>query len=111
MLVNDQMYTKFKGMHIDEEKVLLDISDHNLVRAWFKISPVHRIKNKKEIYKNLSWIKKDEESYEKFKEDFKEKIGKKCNFNKYMNKLKTTLKAVLLKRKRIKVEKKGKKYY
>ena len=71
ILVNDQMFTKFKGMHIDEGKELLDISDHNLLRAWFKISPTHILKNKKEIYKNISWIKKDDISYEKFKNHFK----------------------------------------
>ena len=96
-------------MHIDEDKTLLDISDHCLVRTWFKISPIQRIKSKKPIYKNLRWIKKDEESYEKFKISFKKLIGKKINFNKYMNKLNKTLNTVLLKKKRIKVDKKGKK--
>ena len=77
MLVNDIMFTGFKGMHIDEEKMLLDISDHCLVRAWFKISPIQRLKKEKPTYKNLSWIKRDEESYERFKISFKKLIGKK----------------------------------
>ena len=87
----------------------IDISNHNLVRAWFKISPIHKLKNKKETYKNLSWIKKDEESFEKFKNHFRKLIGKKDSFNKYMKKSNTTLKSILFKRKRIKVEKKGNK--
>ena len=37
ILVNDKMYVEYKGMHIDEEKILLNISDHCLVRAWFKL--------------------------------------------------------------------------
>ena len=37
ILVNDKMYAEYKGMHIDEEKVLLNISDHCLDRAWFKV--------------------------------------------------------------------------
>ena len=37
ILVNDKMYEEYKGMHIDEDKILLDISDHCLVRAWFKL--------------------------------------------------------------------------
>ena len=37
ILVNDKLFKGFKGMHIDEEKEILNISDHNLVRAWFKI--------------------------------------------------------------------------
>ena len=76
ILVNDLLYTSFKGMHIDEEKMFLDISDHCLARAWFKISPTQKLKEKP-IYKNLSWVKKDEESYENFKNSFKKQIGKK----------------------------------
>ena len=57
ILVNDLLYTGFKGMHIDEEKMLLDISDHCLARPWFKISSIQKLK-KKPIYKNLSWVKK-----------------------------------------------------
>ena len=53
--------------------------------------------------------KQDEESNEKFKINFKKLIGKKINFNKYMNKLNRTLNTVLLKKKRIKLDKKGKK--
>ena len=63
-----------KEIHIDEEKMLLDISDHCLARAWFKISPIQKLK-KKPINKNLSWVKKDEESYEIFKISFKKLIG------------------------------------
>ena len=37
ILTNEKLYEGYKGMHIDEEKALLNISDHNLVRAWFKI--------------------------------------------------------------------------
>ena len=47
VLINDKMYTGFKGMHNDEDKTLLDISDHCLVRTWFKISPIQRTKSKK----------------------------------------------------------------
>jgi len=35
--VNDRMVECFKGMFIDEEKELLNISDHCLVRAWFNV--------------------------------------------------------------------------
>ena len=51
ILLNDLMYTGFKGMHIDEEKMLLYISDHCLVRAWFKISPIQKLKKKKPTIK------------------------------------------------------------
>ena len=48
MLVNDIMYTGFKEMHVDEEKMLIDFSDHCLIQ---------KLKNEKPIYKNLSWVK------------------------------------------------------
>ena len=37
MLTNRTLYEKHIGMVVDEDKVMLDISDHNLVRAWFHI--------------------------------------------------------------------------
>ena len=37
ILVNSQLMNNYKGMYIDEEKTQLNISDHCLVRAWFKV--------------------------------------------------------------------------
>ena len=37
MIVNSELMEKFKGMHIDEDRIALNKSDHNLVRAWFNI--------------------------------------------------------------------------
>ena len=39
ILVNEQLFEKYLGMHIDEDKMQLDISDHSVVRAWFKLKP------------------------------------------------------------------------
>ena len=36
----------FIGMYIDEDRLLIDISDHNLVRVWFTMK-----------YKNTKWKK------------------------------------------------------
>ena len=77
ILINDKLFTGFKGMNINEDKTLLDISDHCLVRAWFKIGHTQQVKCRKPTYKNLNWIKKDEESYEKLKIVFRKLIGKK----------------------------------
>ena len=76
MIVNDKLYSGFKGMRIDEEKALTNLSDHCLVRAWFKIGQIQNIKCRKPIYKNISCIKRDEESYEEFRIAFKKLIGK-----------------------------------
>merc|ERR1711874_572094 len=80
MLVNDRMYEEFRGMHIDEEKEFLNISDHCLVRAWFKMSPKLRTNWKKTKIKEIQWIKKDEESLKRFESALLPKIGKNTSF-------------------------------
>ena len=37
ILVNDMMGKKFKGMYIDENAEEVNMSDHNLLRAWSNI--------------------------------------------------------------------------
>merc|ERR1711909_22955 len=37
VLINNNMMEDFIGMHIDENRLLLNISDHCLTRVWFKI--------------------------------------------------------------------------
>ena len=37
ILINEDLQSEFKGMQIDENREELNISDHNLVRCWFKI--------------------------------------------------------------------------
>merc|ERR1711888_480999 len=37
VLVNQELNTQFKGMTVDENGEEINISDHNLVRCWFKI--------------------------------------------------------------------------
>ena len=102
------MFVEYKGMHIDEEKILLNISDHCLVRAWFKLGTNRKVEWKKSKTKEIQWIKKDEESFKKFEEAFTPKIGKSTSFRGFMEKIKTTLNIVLKKKKRIKVGKRGK---
>ena len=95
-------------MHIDEEKILLNISDHCLVRAWFKLGTNIKTKWKKTKIKEIQWIKKDEESYKEFETAFTQKIGKSTSFGGFMNKIKSTQNTVLRKKKRIKIGKRGK---
>merc|ERR1711874_464253 len=103
ILVNDKMYAEYKGMHIDEEKVILNISDHCLVRAWFKIGTGTKTDWKIKM-KEIKWIKKDEESFKRFIEAFTPKIGKSTSFRSFMEKIKSTLN-IVLKKKRIKLGK------
>ena len=66
----------FKGMQIDENKELLNISDHCLVRAWFNVGEEERIDRKKTKYEQIEWIKKDPDSLKAMEEDLLPKIGK-----------------------------------
>merc|ERR1711874_87687 len=92
------------GMFIDEQKSLLNISDHNLVRAWFKLNPGHKKpKWNKTTTKTITWISRDQDRLIKCTESFKKKIGKKISFGKCMRKLKSTIDETLKRRKRIKL--------
>ena len=96
------MYTEYRGMHIDEEKELLNISDHCLAKAWFKVGRNTQTNWKKAKMKEIHWIKKDEESLQQYIHMFKPKIGKNTSFKRFMEKMKSTLNTVLKKKKRFK---------
>ena len=57
ILTNDKLYSGFKGMNINEDKTRLDINDHCLVRAWFKVGTLQRTNWGKPKYKNINWIR------------------------------------------------------
>ena len=91
-------------MHIDEEKTMLNISDHNLVRVWFKIgNDNNRSDWKKKTKKNITWISRDEDRLILCASSFKSKIGKKISFKKCMNKLKTSVDSTMKRRKMIRL--------
>jgi len=50
ILVNDTMLDSFRGMHINENEEELNISDHNLLRAWFNIGRGETTSWKKKKY-------------------------------------------------------------
>ena len=77
-LVNGTLLESYIGMYIDEEKIMLNISDHCLVRIWFKLGTNNeRINWKKTNTKVIKWIGKDEKSLKKFETAFIPLIGKK----------------------------------
>ena len=108
ILVNDWLFEKYIGMHIDEDRMQLDISDHCVVRAWFKLkSRGDRTSWKKNNTKEIQWIKKDEETLDKFEEAFLPKVGKCTTFKNCMKKIKDILHLTMRKRKRVKIGKRG----
>ena len=79
---------QFKGIHIDEDKEELDISDHNLVKAWFNIGGEEETTWKKPKYKTIEWYKKDPDSMKTMEETLLSMIGKRSGFNRIMTKIK-----------------------
>ena len=71
MLVNDTLLEKFMGMHIDEDRMLLNISDHCLIRVRFRVGTNNEKTNwKKTNSKTINWVSKDEKSLKKFETAF-----------------------------------------
>merc|ERR1711874_306659 len=95
--------------YIDEDKTMLNISDYNLVRVWFKIGHnTNKPSWKKPTKKCITWISRDEDRLNLCANSFRDKIGKKHSFRKCMSKLKTSIDATMKRRKMINLGGKGK---
>ena len=81
------MKEKFKGMNIDENAEEINMSDHNLLRAWFKIGRGETIKWEKKRYEIRTWYRTDEESLKNMKEDLLSRISRYMSFNHMMDKI------------------------
>merc|ERR1711874_146053 len=104
VLINNTLLENYLSMHIDEDRIMLSISDHSLVRVWFRLgtdSDKPDWKGKKS--KIITRINREEDRMELFESTFKSKIGKKISFRKCMDKMKNTLNSTMRKSKRIKL--------
>merc|ERR1711888_81268 len=104
VLVNDCMATSHISMWIDEDKTMLDISDHNLVRVWFKLGNDNFNVKKKRPKKRVTWISRNPVNILKCVSNFKARIGKKHKFKNCMEKLKIAVNHTM---KKTKVQKLG----
>ena len=91
ILTNGALFEKHIGMWVDEDKTMLNISDHNLVRAWFQIGNVDCPKPVKKPVKEITWISREQDRIDLCVRDFRNKIGKKHSFKKCMNKIKSSV--------------------
>ena len=91
MLTNDILFEKHISMYIDEDKAMLNLSDHNLVRAWFQIGNDNYNVPRKKPVKTVTWISRDQVKIDQCVKDFKTKIGKKVSFRSCMGKIKTSV--------------------
>ena len=102
VLVNESMGQKHISMWVDEDKTMLNISDHNLVRVWFKMGNDNYRGNKKKPKKRITWISRNPVNIAKCVENMKARIGRRHGFKNCMEKMKTavnhTMKKTKLKR-------------
>merc|ERR1711874_112873 len=63
VLVNGTLLENYMGMHIDEDRVMLNISDHSLLRVWFKLDTNNERTNWKGTNsKIIKWVSKEKVS-------------------------------------------------
>merc|ERR1711874_907306 len=91
VLINNTLLDNYVGLYIDEDRTILSISDHSLIRVWFRLG------NDKE---KPTWKEKKSKIIESV---FLPKIGKKFSFKKCMDKLKNILNSAMKRRKKIKL--------
>lgn len=79
ILVNQHMYRKFCNMKIDEEKTIYDLSDHNLLSAYFNIQ------THKQIYKNekkvITYLKINEDTVSNYRAHIENALIETENYN------------------------------
>merc|ERR1711888_197601 len=93
-------------MWIDEDKTMLDISDHNLVRVRFKLGNDNYIVKKRRPKKRLTWISRNPVNILNCVSNFKARVGKKFKFKDCMEKLKVAVSHTM---KKTKIQKPGRK--
>ena len=99
----------FRGMRIDEDAEELNISDHNLLRSWYKIGRENGASWKKTRYEERTWYAKDEESLKNMERELEQMIRGPTSFNSLMNKIEVAQDRTLKKTRRIKIGRKGRK--
>ncbi len=66
VLVNNEMYTYYESMHIDERQEITDLSDHNLITVNLNIGGGNESYGNKAEWKTTEYYRTDEESLKKY---------------------------------------------
>ena len=74
IMCNQEMYKKFLGMYIDEEKEVFDLSDHHLLEVFFEVNQEQR---KKEGKKKITYMKINEETIQSYVENLERSLTNK----------------------------------
>ena len=103
------MGESFKAMRIDENAEELNISDHNLIRSWFKIGRKGGTSWRKSKIEVRTWYSINAESLNKMEKDLEKRTRGPISFNSMMKKIELTQERHLKKTRKIRVGMKGKK--
>ena len=75
VIVNQKMNNHFKDMRVDENGEELNISDHNLIRCWFKIGREKPKKWKKYKTEYREWYTLEPKALEEMEKDLERRTN------------------------------------
>ena len=83
VLVNEEMYNWCESMEIDEEKEIINCSDHNLISIKFRIRELNENMFRRTRWEEGEYMSKDKEALKEFREEMikkwsdndREKVG------------------------------------
>merc|ERR1712030_104781 len=80
VIVNQELNNQFKGMTVDENGKELNISDHNLIRCWFKIGREKPKKWKDYRTEYREWYTLDPKALEKMEKELETRTNGPMSF-------------------------------
>ena len=108
IIVNQEMNNHFKGMRIDENGEELNISDHNLVRCWFRMGREKPEKWKKYKTEYREWYSLEPKALEEMEKDLEKRINGPMSFKGMMSIIMVTQEKHLKRSTKIQIGKKRK---
>ena len=84
VMVNTKLNGQFKGITIDENGEEINISDHNLVRTWFKIGREKAGDWKKSETEYRKWYTLEQDALEKMEREVESRINGPMSFKSMM---------------------------
>merc|ERR1711888_296989 len=108
VLENQELNTQFKGMTVEENGEEINISDHNLVRCWFKIGREKPSKWKDYKTEYREWYTLDPKALGEMEKELEKRTKGPMSFKGMMAIIMVAQKKPLKRSKKIQIGKKGK---
>ena len=108
ILINEELQADFKGMRVDENGEELNISDHNLVRCWFRIGRTKATKWGTSKTETRVWYTQNPKALEEMEKDLENRVRGPMSFKGMMAIISVTQEKHLKKSKKIQIGEKEK---